>query len=93
MPASTSGCCPLPFYTAVKGLKSPTSKHETVKANATTIKKKKGGGEWGLFLWHPEAIIQSLLLFVQCFYFALCEDWPLIGAVADGPKVFLTVSG
>lgn len=42
---------------------------------------KKLGGRRG-FLWHPEAIIQTLLLFVQYFYFALCEDWPLIEAVA-----------
>lgn len=35
----------------------------------------------GGFLWHPQAIIQSLLLFVQYFYFALSEDWPLIEAV------------
>lgn len=36
-----------------------------------------GGG----FLWHPQAIIQSLLLFVQYFHSALSEDWPLIEAV------------
>lgn len=46
-----------------------------------------------VFFWHPEVIIQSLLLFVQCFYFALCEDWPLIGAAANGPTSFLNRKG
>lgn len=35
----------------------------------------------GGFLWHPQAIIQSLLLFVQYFYSAQSEDWPLIEVV------------
>lgn len=43
----------------------------------------------GGFLWHPQAIIQSLLLFVQYFYFALSEDWPLIEAV---PFFFFSVA-